>query len=710
MSTEGRSHAQPIRTLYVDDDALARESFQSLLGPFGFDITVASSGFEARRIAESGEYELVVSDLRMPGMDGITLASALEQAGIDAAFVLVSGVPELDFRRRSADSIFSIVPKPWDAEKLAHTLQHAGQFHRDRRSSRFRGGVPTPLLLIENSNSDAALFAAQLGDEGQRNWAVNHVRDTGQAILAMREHTFPVIVTDINLPDARGIHAVQRLREEAPESALIVLSDRADDALGRRIIALGAQEVLVKTQLAALSLPRVVSFALERKVAERRLAHLANRDPVTGLSNRQHFNQRLSDLLGRARRKSRPFGVIYIDLDGFKPINDTYGHDVGDRVLEVVGERISNAVRDYDVCARLGGDEFAVLAEEPTDATGVKIMCERILEELEHSIEALGHTVEVSGSIGAALFPEFGDSAEKLLKAADAAMYTAKEGGGGRICVRAQPTAAKEDNLAVRVRRAAASDEFELHYQPQVHAESGGVVGVEGLLRWRPRGGSIPPSTFVPVLENTGLIVDVGDWVISQMCEQLTHWDRSGVPGLRGAVNVSPRQFETGELVSVVDRALSRTGLDPLRLEIEITESTLMRNTRAANSTLKQLKKIGVRVAIDDFGTGYSSLSYLHRFQVDALKIDRSFIRSLSSDTNGEAIASAIISLSHRLGLEVVAEGVEEQGHVDFLIREGCPLAQGFFYARPMAAEKIPTALKLLRQRVLPAPAEAVVA
>ncbi|MEO1172543.1 MAG: diguanylate cyclase, partial [Myxococcota bacterium] len=388
MAADGRADPHPIRTLYVDDDDYAREAFQELLSPLGFEITVAASGFEARRLAESREFELVVSDLRMPGMDGITLASALEQAGVDAAFVLVSGVPELDFRRRSADSIFSIVPKPWDPEKLAQTLQHAGQFHRDRRSSRTHRGLPTPLLLIESSQSDAALIAAQLGDEGRRSWTLTHVGDAADAILAMRERSFPVIVTDIDLPDARGIHAVQRLREEAPESALIVLSARADDALGRRIIALGAQEVLVKNQLAALSLPRVLGFALERKIAERRLAHLANRDPVTGLANRQHFNQRLTNLLGRARRKSRPFGVIYIDLDGFKPINDTYGHDVGDRVLEVVGDRISNAVRDYDVCARLGGDEFAVLAEEPTDATGVQIMCERILEELEQPLDA----------------------------------------------------------------------------------------------------------------------------------------------------------------------------------------------------------------------------------------------------------------------------------------------------------------------------------
>ncbi len=683
--------SQPIRTLYVDDEELARTAFKRAMEQRGFDVTPAASGFEARRLAETDRYDLVVSDLRMPGMDGITLASALERAGVEAAFVLVSGVPELDFRRRSAENIFAIVPKPWDGDSLAQTLHHAAQFQRDRLQGHGQPDDVLFLMLIEDSGRDAAVIESHLSEQAREHYQIVRVSQAREAIARLREAVFPVIITDLSLPDARGIDAVQRLREEAPDSAIIVVSDKDDDALGHRVIALGAQEFLVKEELHLTNIARVIGYAHERKRAERRLAHLANRDPVTGLANRQHFNSRLVSLMRRARRKARPFGVIYVDLDSFKPINDTFGHDAGDRVLEIVGERISQTVRDYDVCARLGGDEFAVLAEEPTDREGVARMCERLVEELSLPMDVMEREVAVSASIGAAMYPDFGESPEELLKAADSAMYQAKQRGGSRVCIRTNEGHGLDADLETRVRTAVENEEFHLNFQPQFDVRSGCVVGVEALLRWeRSPGEMVSPAVFVPVLENTGLIVQVGAWVVHEMCRQLKRWDAMGLNGIRGAVNVAPRQFESGDLVSTVRDALEKTGLDASRLEVEITESTLMRNTLSSNTTLQSLKELGVRVAIDDFGTGYSSLSYLHRFKVDVLKIDRSFIREVGNDRNGEAIASAIVSLSHRLGLEVVAEGVEEPNQVRFLLEEGCTLAQGFYFARPMPAEQIP--------------------
>ncbi|MEL6547931.1 MAG: EAL domain-containing protein, partial [Myxococcota bacterium] len=268
-----------------------------------------------------------------------------------------------------------------------------------------------------------------------------------------------------------------------------------------------------------------------------------------------------------------------------------------------------------------------------------------------------------------------------------------------RVCIRTNKGQGIDADLETRVRAAVENEEFTLNYQPQLDVQTGAVVGVEALLRWQTAPGEfVSPGVFVPVLENTGLIVRVGAWVVHEMCAQLRRWDKAGLYGLRGAVNVAPRQFESGDLVGTVERALAATELDAARLEVEITESTLMRNTLSSNTTLQSLKELGVRVAIDDFGTGYSSLSYLHRFKVDVLKIDRSFIREVGNDRNGEAIASAIVSLSHRLGLEVVAEGVEEPEQVDFLLREGCTLAQGFYFARPMSADAIPDAIEKQRK------------
>ncbi|MEO0814751.1 MAG: GGDEF domain-containing response regulator, partial [Myxococcota bacterium] len=374
-------------------------------------------------------------------------------------------------------------------------------------------------MLLEDASHDGVRIENHLGDETREHYQVVRVSEAREAIARLREAVFPVIITDLTLPDARGIDAVQRLREEAPDSAIIVVSDKDDHALGRRVIALGAQEFLVKDQLPSTNFARVISYAFERKRAERRLAHLANRDPVTGLANRQHFNSKLVHLMRRARRKARPFGVIYIDLDGFKPINDSYGHDAGDRVLEIVGERVSQTVRDYDVCARLGGDEFAVLAEEPTDRDGVARMCERLVAALGRPMEIIGREMTVSASVGAAMYPDFGESPEELLKAADGAMYQAKQQGGSRVCIRTNKGQGIDADLETRVRAAVENEEFTLNYQPQLDVQTGAVVGVEALLRWQTAPGEfVSPGVFVPVLENTGLIVRVGAWVVHEMC------------------------------------------------------------------------------------------------------------------------------------------------------------------------------------------------
>jgi diguanylate cyclase (GGDEF)-like protein/PAS domain S-box-containing protein len=432
---------------------------------------------------------------------------------------------------------------------------------------------------------------------------------------------------------------------------------------------------------------------MARKEAEERVRHLAHYDELTGLPNRSMFNEQLARALTLARRHNKPLAVLFIDLDRFKIINDTLGHDAGDRVLQEVAERLRGSLRDSDTVGRLGGDEFVVLIEELPDPIHVASVAQKILAAVAAPYVIESQEFHVTASIGISTYPEDSEDLPTLLKNADISMYRAKEQGKNNYqFYSSQMNVHSLEHLTLEssLRRALERDEFLLHYQPKIDIDSGRITGLEALIRWQQPGKSlIPPGQFIPLAEETGLIVPIGEWVLRTACARYKLWQAQGLPPLRIAVNLSPRQFAHANLLQDVARILNQTGMDPTCLEFEITESMVMHKPEQAVKLLNELKRMGIHLSIDDFGTGYSSLNYLKRFPIDSVKIDRSFISDIPGDADDAAITRAIISMAHSLRLKVIAEGVETAEQLSFLREHGCDEMQGYYYSAPLPEEQM---------------------
>ena len=436
----------------------------------------------------------------------------------------------------------------------------------------------------------------------------------------------------------------------------------------------------------------VIRDVSERKTAEEAIRRLAYYDTLTGLPNRALFQDRLTQIMAQALRHGLPFALMSLDVDRLKVINDTMGHGMGDRFLQAIAERLRSVLRDSDTVARVGGDEFMLLLPgvgRGEDAVGV---CEKIYRAFASPLRIEGRDLDAYVSIGIGLYPGDGQDAETLLRNADTAMYRAKKLGNSyqlytpAMNVKASERLAIESGLNQAMRR----NEFVVHYQPQVDIDTGRVVGVEALVRWRhPEKGLLLPADFIPVAEDTGLIVPIGEWVLRTACTQARAWHEAGLPRLRMAVNLSARQFLQPDLAGMVGRILEETGFEPAWLELEITETVAMENAASGAEVLRALHRMGVRLTIDDFGTGYSSLIYLKDFPIQSLKIDRSFVKDISEDAHDAAIVGGSIAMAHSLKLDVVAEGVETVQQLDFLREHGCEHYQGFLFAGPMPAEEL---------------------
>jgi diguanylate cyclase (GGDEF)-like protein len=548
------------------------------------------------------------------------------------------------------------------------------------------------VLLIEDNPGDARLIKEMLAQHSAGPFRLKSVDRLSRGLEVLSAEPPALVLLDLSLPDSHGLETFARVYAHAPKIPIIVLTGNDDQALALSAVKTGAQDYLVKGKIDPELLLRAMQYSIERKRYQEELERQANYDGLTGLPNRNLLHDRLKQAVF-GQRHVRSIAVVFIDLDHFKFVNDSLGHNAGDKLLQYVAERLQSTVRDGDTVARLGGDEFVVILNDQGREDVIFRAMQRIVTKLSEPVRINDHELNVTCSAGISVFPQDGPDVETLLKNADAAMYRAKAKGRNNFqFFTAEMNRVVTERLMLEhsLRRAIERKELLLHYQPMVNLQTGAIETVEALVRWQhPEHGLILPERFIPLAEETGLIVPVGEWVLRTACAQKRAWQDAGLPPVAVSVNLSARQFREESLVKTVARTLAEAHLKPEYLEMELTESMVMHDAESAIATLRGLKSLGVRLSVDDFGTGYSSLSYLNRLPIGTLKIDQSFVRDITSGSGEKGvIAQAIISLGHSLNLRVVAEGVETEAQLEFLKTHRCDEVQGFYYAKPVPPEE----------------------
>lgn len=498
-----------------------------------------------------------------------------------------------------------------------------------------------------------------------------------------RIETFDVMLMNIAQPTSSVLDSIHRLRQLSPRSAVLVVSEAADDSLALQAVHHGAQDYVVRHQLNSHALARAIRYGLERHRAQVQVAYRAQYDHLTGLANRSVFFERLNFALARCNRNQSAIALLFLDLDHFKTINDTGGHEQGDTVLRTVGQRLRQCIREVDTGVRMGGDEFAILLEHIASVDDVRAVAQRILTQIAQPIVLDHRSFIVTGSMGITIYPWDCANARELLKHSDSAMYRAKAQGGNRY--QFYTAGLQTSSVDVELQRALANDELLLHYQPQLDLRTNAIVGVEALLRWQhPHRGLIAPMHFLPRAEENGLIMPIGERVLAMAAYQAKSWEQATGTCPRVAVNLSARQIQQPAFLASVAKTVDATGLNPQALQFELTEHHLFQETDAILSGLHALKHMGIQLVIDDFGAGHSSLRYLRTFPVDGIKLDHSLIQDIFDNASDAAMVRAIIALGKTLGIYMIAEGVTHGEQVDFLREHGCDAVQGFWLSPPL--------------------------
>jgi diguanylate cyclase (GGDEF)-like protein len=576
-------------------------------------------------------------------------------------------------------------------------------------------------ILVADDDLNVRLLTRQCLES--EDMIVVEAADGHEALDAFIRERPDLVFLDVEMPGMTGLEVCRRIRAMPQgESIPIMIVTGSDD---RQSIDDGfdAGATQYKTKPVNWSLlGRDVQYMLRASNAfnslkrqEDRLRYLAYFDPLTSLPNRRSFNEQLNRILKRSQRHGTYAALLFIDLDNFKRINDSIGHGRGDRLLVEISKRLINELREDDAInylsdrsgeeehdgsaeiARLGGDEFTVVLADVQHTVDVERIARRIMSTLSEPIALQTHNPVVTPSIGIAMYPQDGTDADSLVRNADTAMYAAK--ADGRACFRfyneeMNARSVEQLKLEEDLREALRSNQLELRYQPQVETVTGSVVSLEALVRWKhPERGMISPADFIPVAERTGQIIELGEWVLTEVARNCIYWDSLGLASFRVCVNISPLQFNQPDLLHYIRGFLSRSGLNPKRLELELTESAIMNDGESNILKLTQLKSLGLDLAVDDFGTGYSSLSYLRKFPINTLKIDQSFVADMQS-ADGAAIVDAIIALAKTLNMRSIAEGIETEEQLAYLAKRGCDLMQGYYFARPLYPEDVPNAVR----------------
>jgi diguanylate cyclase (GGDEF)-like protein len=680
--------------LIIDDDPVFTLLASETLEQAGFTAKTASNTHAALALFENEKPDLVLLDVELPGSDGFAICAKLRAMSpvLDVPIIMVTAHDDTQsiahaYQAGATDFIHKPVLWPTLPHRLGFILRAQDSMRAlrisEQKNRALLQALPDTIFIADR---DGAVIEHLTGAE----------KDTAGSLV--------------------GKQIERVLPAEAARTARKVMSGTTTGEAATCEFSVGhgkdkrSFEVRLRPQ-ADGTLLVIKRDTTEWLRAKARIEYLAYYDTLTGLPNRQLFVRVVGRAIRQSKRSGHMMALLYLDLDRFKRINDNLGHSVGDALLQAVARRLELSVRSSDVVskpgtarsnddariARLGGDEFVVLLSGVTDESQTTNVANRIQQSLAEPFDCRGHRFVVTPSIGIALYPRDGTDIEDLLVKADMAMYKAKDQGrngyafyGESMAVRSLGRLELESDL----RRAFEAGEFQLHYQPKMDLISGAIIGVEALLRWNhPTRGWIAPDTFVPVAEETGLIVPLGDWVIRETCQQLNAWAGGPLANLTIAVNVSVQQFSREDFVDSVLRMLWQSSLKPQQLELEITESLLMRNIDATTHNLKRFSAAGLKLSIDDFGTGYSSLGYLRQFPVDALKIDRSFVQDLHTSNDDAAICAAIIAMARELKLKVIAEGVETMEQMEFLRRHRCDQVQGYLVSEPIPASEFPRLL-----------------
>jgi PAS domain S-box-containing protein len=676
--------------LIVDDDHVMRMLEAETLAQHEFDVREAADGEQALELLVEPPPDLVLLDVDMPGMSGFEVCRYIRQRwdATDVPVIMVTGMDDLDSINQAYEAgANDFIAKPINWPILGHRARYVLRSAQAARS------------LRELEEKQAAIVRAM----------------PDMIFLIHRDGTY------LDYKDGYGTKPFVTADEFLGRNIAEILPADVAEAIGRGIrLALDRGEL--QSALYQLPFPdgirhfeaRIAPSGTETAVAvvrditslklnEEKIRRLAYFDTLTGMPNRLHFIERVDHELLRARRENRRLALLFLDLDGFKRINDTLGHSEGDFLLQSVAERLKEKVRAGDIVvrpgrdefsmhfARLGGDEFTIVLPDIEDVAMVSLIAQRVLSVLNVPFQIGGKAITITASIGIAIFPEDGGDAAALLKHADTAMYHAKDEGRNNwqmysknLTSKAMARLSMENDL----RRGLERDEFHLVYQPQVHARNGRIVGMEALIRWQhPERGLVSPVEFIPIAEECGLIIPIGKWVIGAACQQVHAWQRAGMTTPRIAVNLSARQLRAPEFIASVFAILAETGINADLLELELTESILMDPDAHRIDALHSLRALGVHFSIDDFGTGYSSMAYVKRFPIGMLKIDRSFVRGLPHSVNDVGIITAILAMARSLKLDVIAEGVETSEQHAFLKKARCPKLQGFLFSRPLSPE-----------------------
>jgi diguanylate cyclase (GGDEF)-like protein/PAS domain S-box-containing protein len=696
MSREAAS-AKRMLVLVVDDDPTMQLLVREALEPHGLHVEEAPNGASALAVFRTRKPNLVLLDVQMPGIDGFTVCEEIRRipGSQHTPVVMMTGLDDVESVRRAYEAgATDFITKPISWLILSHRVRYllrAAENLAELRQSQERLANAQHLARMGSWQLDVAtgelhaskgllsIYGFPPGEVLTRQAYLDRIHpDDRPAILAAAQTC---------LREGRSARIDHRL----------VLPDGSERIVHSQFM-LGLEESGRPERLEG-----TVQDVTERKRAEEQIRYLAYHDSLTGLGNRLLFKERLAVALAQARRSDGVLGVLFLDLDHFKRINDTLGHSVGDRLLQGVADRLVATLRTSDTIARsgrmdadhavsrFGGDEFTILLTDLRDVQDLAKVARRILEVLSTPFSLEGHEVVIGGSIGITARPLDGDDVETLLRNADAAMYHAKDRGRNNYQFYTESmnvVALERLVLESKLRRALEQGEFELHYQPKVALPAGGLTGFEALVRWRdPERGLVLPGVFIPLCEETGLIRPLGEWVLKEACRQLARWRDAGRDPVPISVNLSVHQFRSGNLVETVRRALAETAVDARWLELEITESALLQDEAAVVGALEALRRLGIRIAIDDFGTGYSSFSYLRRLPVDVLKIDRSFVEHIETSPDEAALLGAIVSMGRALRLRVIAEGVETVGQRQLLTSWGCDEMQGFLVSPAVPAE-----------------------